>query len=56
MKGALPPTPDWVLVDWIESQENQLLFLRTWLQPESDSLYVQAVVLSTSETLPDWVP
>ena len=56
VRGALPPTPDWVLVDWIESQENQLLFLRTWHQPESDSLYVQAVVLSTSETLPDWVP
>jgi hypothetical protein len=56
VKGGLPPAPAWVLIDWIETRDNQLLFLRTWGQPESTSLEVQAVVLSSSETPPDWIP
>jgi len=54
--GELPPTPAWVLIDWVELRENQLLFFRTWQQPEGHRLDVQAVVLSSSETRPDWVP
>lgn len=54
--GELPPTPAWVLIDWVEIRDNQLLFFRTWQQPDGHRLDVQAVVLSSSETKPDWNP
>lgn len=54
--GELPPKPAWVFIDWIELRDNQTLLLRSWQQPETHLLYVQAVVLSPSEAKPDWVP
>jgi hypothetical protein len=54
--GELPTTPGWVSLGWIEIRDNQLLLLRSWQQPVSHRLYVQAVVLSSIETKPDWTP
>ncbi len=54
--GELPSTPAWAFLGWVEIRDHQTLLLRSWQQPERHSLYVQAVVLSTSETKPDWVP
>ncbi len=54
--GELPPTPAWVLIDWVEIRDNQLLLFRTWQQPDGHRLDVQAIVLSSNETQPDWVP
>ena len=56
VNGPLSPTPAWVLIGWVELRDNQLLFFRTWQQPDGHRLDVQAVVLSSSETPPDWVP
>lgn len=54
--GELPTTPAWASLGWIEIRDNQLLFLRSWQQPISHRLHIQAVVLSSNETRPDWVP
>jgi hypothetical protein len=56
VKGELPPTPAWVALGWVEIRENQRLYLRSWQQPEGHRLYIQAMVLSSNETRPDWVP
>lgn len=54
--GELPSQPGWMFIDWIELRENQTLYLRSWQQPETHLLYVQAVVLSSSDAKPDWTP
>ena len=54
--GDLPVKPSWVFVDWIELRENQTILLRSWQQPETHLLYVQAISLSSSEGIPDWIP
>lgn len=54
--GGLPQKPAWAFLGWIKLLDNQTLYLRSWQQPETHLLYVQAVVLSSSETKPDWVP
>jgi hypothetical protein len=56
VNGPLPLTPGWVLIGWVDLRDNQLLFFRTWQQPDGHRLDVQVVVLSTSEAAPDWVP
>jgi hypothetical protein len=54
--GVLSTTPSWVSLGWIELRDDQLLFLRSWDQPEAHSLYIQAVVLSSSDARPNWTP
>jgi hypothetical protein len=54
--GALPVKASWVFVDWIELRDNQTILLRSWQQPETHLLYVQAISLSSSERSPDWIP
>jgi hypothetical protein len=54
--GLLSTTPGWASLGWIELRDNQLLFLRSWEQPEGHRLHIQAVVLTSSETKPDWTP
>lgn len=56
VKGELPTTPGWVSLDWIEVRDMQLLLLKSYRQPDGHQLYVQVIVLSSSETQPDWVP
>ena len=56
VNGPLPPTPAWVLIGWVELRDNQLLFFRTFQQPDGHRLDVHVVVLSESATSPDWVP
>lgn len=55
-RGAMPPTSSWVFLDWIEIRDDQNLHFRTYEQPDGHRLHVQAVVLSSSERQPDWVP
>lgn len=54
--GVLSTTPSWVSLGWIDLRDDQLVFLRSWDQPEAHSLYIQAVVLSSSDAQPDWTP
>jgi hypothetical protein len=54
--GDLPLKPSWVFLNWIELRDNQTVLLRSWQQPETRLLYVQAISLSSSEISPDWVP
>ena len=54
--GELPVKPSWVFMDWIELRDNQTVLLRSWQQPETHLLYVQAISLSSSEVSPDWTP
>jgi hypothetical protein len=54
--GDLPVKPSWVFLDWIELRDNQTVLLRSWQQPETHLLYVQAISLSSSNIIPDWVP
>lgn len=56
VKGELPPVPGWVSLDWIEVRDRQLLFLKSWRQPDGHQLYIQAVVLSSTDVEPDWHP
>lgn len=56
VKGALPPAPAWVPLGWIEVRELHQLFLKSWEQPDGHQLYVQAIMLSSSEGQPDWLP
>jgi hypothetical protein len=55
-KGALPPEPGWVSLGSIEVRELHQMWLKTWEQPDGHELYVQAIVLATSESQPDWRP
>jgi hypothetical protein len=34
----------------------QLLLLKSYRQPDGHQLYVQAIVLSSSDAQPDWLP
>ncbi|MBM4121012.1 MAG: hypothetical protein FJ249_00235 [Nitrospira sp.] len=54
--GELPATPQWTFLGWIETRDDQSLLMRTWQQPEAHRLDIQALVLSSSETRPDWKP
>ena len=54
--GELPVKPGWVFLDWIELRDKQTVYLRSWQQPETHLLYVQAISLSTSDASPDWIP
>ena len=54
--GDLPPKPKWVFLDWIELREQQTVLLRSWQQPETHLLYVQAISLSSNDMSPDWIP
>ena len=54
--GDLPVKPSWVFVNWIEVRDSQTILLRSWQQPETHLLYVQAISLSSSEISPDWIP
>lgn len=56
VKGELPPAPHWVLLGWIEVRARHQLLLKTWEQPDGHQLYIQAVVLSGAETMPEWTP
>lgn len=56
VKGELPSTPGWVSLGWIEVRDHHLLLLKTWEQPYGHQLYVQIIVLSTTDTKPDWAP
>ena len=56
VKGELPATPGWVSLDWIEVREMQLLLLKSYRQPDGHQLYVQVIVLSSSDAQPDWLP
>lgn len=54
--GDLPVKPGWVFLDWIELRDRQTILLRSWQQPETHLLYVQAISLSSSDASPDWIP
>jgi hypothetical protein len=54
--GDLPVKPAWVFLDWIELRDRQTILLRSWQQPETHLLYVQAISLSSSDVSPDWIP
>ena len=56
VKGELPTTPGWVSLGWIEVRDRHLLLLKTWEQPYGHQLYVQTIVLSGTDTKPDWTP
>jgi hypothetical protein len=56
VKGALPAEPGWVSLESIEVRDMQLLLLKSYRQPDGHQLYVQAIVLSSSEAQPDWLP
>ncbi len=54
--GEMPATPDWAFLGWIETRDNQNLLIRPWQLPETHRLDLQALVLSSSDTKPDWTP
>lgn len=54
--GDLPVRPSWVFMNWMELRDNQTVLLRSWQQPETHLLYIQAISLSSSDISPDWVP
>ena len=54
--GELAAKPNWVFLEWIEIRDKQTVLLRSWQQPETHLLYVQAISLSSSDTSPDWIP
>lgn len=54
--GELPTTPGWVSLEPIELRDNQTIYLRSWQQSDGHRLHVQAVVLSSTNILPDWTP
>jgi len=56
VKGELPSTPGWVSLGWIEVRDHHLLLLKTWEQPYGHQLYVQAILLSSTDAKPDWTP
>lgn len=55
-KGGLPPEPGWVSLGSIEVRELHQMWLKTWDQPDGHQLYIQAIVLTTSDSPPDWRP
>lgn len=55
-KGDLPKEPAWVSLGWIEVRTLHQMWLKTWEQPDGHELYVQAVVLSSTDAPPDWTP
>ena len=55
-RGPMPEKAAWVFLDWIEIRDNQALDFRTYRQPDGHRLEVQAIVISSEEKQPDWVP
>ncbi len=55
-RGPMPEQPSWVFLDWIEIRDNQALDFRTYRQPDGHRLEVQAVVISSENRKPDWLP
>jgi hypothetical protein len=56
VSGFLSETPAWAFLGWIETRDEQILILRTWELPYNHRIDLQALVLSSSETKPDWTP
>ncbi len=56
VKGELPALAAWVFLGSIEVRDLHQLWLKTWEQPDGHQLTVQAIVLSSSDTRPDWTP
>lgn len=56
VNGELPPKAAWVMLGRIELRDNQGLLFRTYRQPDGHRLDVYAVVLSSTDTAPDWTP
>lgn len=54
--GELSTTPAWVALEQIELRDNQTIYLRSWQQSDGRRLHVQAVVLSSTNSRPDWTP
>lgn len=54
--GDLPTKPSWVFLNWIELRDQQTVLLRSWQQPETHLLFVQAISLSLSDISPHWIP
>ena len=54
--GELSTTPAWVPLDRLELRENQTIYLRSWQQTDGHTLHVQALVLSATNSQPDWTP
>jgi hypothetical protein len=54
--GELATSPAWVSLDPIDLRDSQTLYLRSWQQSDGHRLHVEAVVLSSNDTKPDWVP
>lgn len=54
--GELPTAPAWISLEPIQLRDRQTLYLRSWQQTDGRRLHVQAVVLSTSNARPDWIP
>jgi hypothetical protein len=56
VKGALPAEPGWVGLGSIEVRDLHQMWLKSWGQPDGHQLYIQAIVLTTSESEPAWRP
>ena len=56
VKGALPPTPGWILLGEIALRDQHQLLLKSWEQPDGHELSLSAIVLSTFADRPDWQP
>ncbi len=56
VRGALPKEPGWVPLGWIEVRTRHQMWLKTWEQPDGHELSVYAVVLSSVDRQPDWIP
>ncbi len=54
--GELPMTPAWISLEPIQLRDRQTLYLRSWQQTDGRRLHVQAVVLSSTNSQPDWTP
>jgi hypothetical protein len=54
--GDLPTAPAWIPLEPIQLRDRQTLYLRSWQQTDGRRLHVQAVVLSTSNAQPGWIP
>ena len=54
--GELSTSPAWVSLEPLELRDNQTVYLRSWQQSDGRRLHVQAVVLSSVNSRPDWTP
>jgi hypothetical protein len=56
VSGLLAEAASWVFLGWLETRDDQVLILRSWELPYGHRLELQAVVLSSSDVQPDWIP